>query len=46
MPESTEKVISQINSSTNDFQDTLFIYNNEYKVTDKPLPLFQRIEKK
>ena len=44
MPDSTEKVINQINSDKNDFNDTLYIDSNEYKVTDKPIPLFQRID--
>lgn len=44
MPESTEKVINQINSDKNDFNDTSYIDSNEYKVTDKPIPLFQRID--
>lgn len=44
VPESTEKVIEQINSNNNDFIDTKYIDNNEYKVTNKPVPLFQRIE--
>lgn len=44
MPESTEKVINHINSDKNDFNDTSYIDSNEYKVTDKPIPLFQRID--
>lgn len=44
MPDSTEKVINQINSDKNDFNDTSYIGSNEYKVTDKPIPLFQRID--
>ena len=46
MPESTEKVISYINSDKNDFTDTYFIEDNQYKVSDSPKPLFNRIESK
>lgn len=45
MPESTQKVISYLNCENNGFESAKYIDDNEYKVIENPVPLFERIEK-
>ena len=44
MPESTEKVISYLNTNNNEFNDTLFKEDTKYKVAKEVTPLFERIK--
>ncbi len=44
MPESTEKVVSYLNTNNNEFNDTLFKEDTKYKVAKEVTPLFERIK--
>lgn len=45
MPTSAEKVLKNICTTKNEFKDLFYLENLQYKVTNNPEPLFERIQK-